>query len=85
MALQKTIKVLDNLGIEVELKNPYIKIDSLAGNKNKLNINVGVYIENIKVTQFNYFFVPSLDRTNFIAQAYEYLKTLDEFKDAENV
>lgn len=87
MALSKNI-VLNN-GLTVE--NAYIKIDTVGGYKGGLDISVNSYIskdgfESGKgyLEQKIYNFVPSVEDTslNFIKQGYEYIKTLDEYKDA---
>jgi hypothetical protein len=67
-------------------QNCYIKIDNLNGNKENLYLEVRIYDKkggNLIFTK-NYNFVPSIvdNSKNFIKQGYEYLKTLDEFKDA---
>jgi hypothetical protein len=36
MALQKNIKLTDNFGIEVEIKNAYIKIPKVECTKNQI-------------------------------------------------
>lgn len=78
----------------INVQNPYIRIDSIIGNKEKLSILVHAYISQ---NAFNsgrgnlfaksYDFVPSVNEesSNFIKQGYEYLKTLDEYKDAIDI
>ncbi len=87
MALQKTVTT--NSSIEVQ--NAYLRIDDIGGNKTIQKIALGVYVNKDKyndgvspVVTYYYSFQPSVDdsATNFIKQAYVYLKTLDEFKDA---
>lgn len=62
----------------------YIRVDKVNGSKDVLNASVGFYKDNaegemIKAEGFQ--FTPSLD-SNFIKQAYDYLKTLPEFTGA---
>lgn len=87
MALSKNI-ILNN-GLTVE--NAYIRIDTVNGYKGGLDISVNSYIsQKVFATgqgyleQKIYSFIPNVDDTasNFIKQGYEYLKTLDEYKDA---
>lgn len=87
MALCKDI-ILEN-GLQV--KNAYIRIDTVAGYKGGLDISVNSYVSQNAfnsgqgyLEQKFYHFVPSVadGATNFIKQGYEYLKTLEEYKDA---
>jgi len=96
MALQKNINInvngiLEYTGALVSttvqtFNNCYIKITNLSGNKDLINIQVTVYdTKGGKIlNRKNYSFTPSVSDTskNFIKQGYEYLKTLDEYKDA---
>jgi len=94
MALQKLIETEGDSFIETPLgvvKNgnqkitfsAYVKVVSITGSKTQLNAEVLFKSDSHKFTK-NYLFVPSvsIDSINFIAQAYEYLKTLPEFADA---
>ena len=73
---------------DYSIGNAYIKILTLQGSKENINIYVGVFSEDktqcIKAN--NYSFVPSVvnDSDNFIKQGYEYLKTLPEFEDTKD-
>lgn len=60
----------------------YWRIDSIDGNKNSVNIKANAYVNNVQVDGFSALFVPDLDGTNFIKQAYEHLKSLPEFAGA---
>ena len=68
------------------IENAYIVISDIRGNKENLTIAINIYTEDkTKIKQIKrYCFTPSVGdgAVNFIAQGYEYLKTLDEFKDA---
>jgi len=84
MALTKQIETSQGILLE----NAYIKIIEQSGNKENINIRVGIFKDmdasrNGKefLEQKLYNFVPTLDE-NFIKQGYEYLKTLDEYVDA---
>lgn len=87
MAFMKNI-ILNN-GLSVE--NAYIRIDTVAGYKGRLDISVNSYLSKESflgkqgyLEQKIYNFIPSVEdsSSNFIKQGYEYLKTLDEYKDA---
>lgn len=79
---------LENIIVKTfNIANVYCKIDSFTGDKDLITINVGYYKDSTKAVKINnktYSFVPNIQDTsgNFIKQGYEYLKTLDEFKDA---
>lgn len=70
----------------VMFENAYYKIKNLEGNKNKINIEIGIYEgkgKNLLETK-QYNFIPDLsdNSENFIKQGYEYLKSLDEYEQA---
>ena len=79
--------------LEVEVEGCYWKITRIEGNKLLINFLVGVYRTKEKadanyppINEFLYQFTPSLDvEDNFIAQAYNYLKTLPMFESASDV
>lgn len=61
----------------------YIKVETVTGTKLKLNIGVSITSPNGPIKNEIFSFVPDLTSTkNFIAQAYDYLKTLPEFTGA---
>lgn len=84
MALQKNIKLTDNLGIEVDIPNAYIKIESTNCSKQNSSYFVVIkksndgMIVNKLMNDFNY----DLNGENAIKQAYLHLKLLPEFVDA---
>lgn len=84
MALQKNIKLTDNFGIEVEIPNAYIKIEST--NCSKQNSSYFVAIKKSKdgmiVNKLMNNFIYDLNGENSIKQAYLHLKSLPEFVDA---
>lgn len=84
MALQKNIKLTDNFGIEVEIPNAYIKIESTNCSKQNSSYfvaikksNDGMIVDKL-MNDFNY----DLSGDNAIKQAYLHLKSLPEFVDA---
>lgn len=84
MALFKTLELVDNFNVTVNIQNAYIKVVTVNGNKDLLFANVTAYKEKDGQTLTNksYEFTPDLAGRNFFAQAYEYLKTLPEFSNA---
>jgi hypothetical protein len=83
MALQKDVVIKQN-GFEGFLicRGAYWKIDRIVGNKNGIHIEIQCLVNNVAYKQEDHYFVPTLDGKNFIAQAYDYLKTLPEFAEA---
>lgn len=86
MALKIT-KKMDN-GIIVE--NAYAKIISAGSSKESTNIRVAYYVDSTQEKSFyehEYVFKPNMtdNGENLWKQGYEYLKTLPEFKNAENI
>jgi hypothetical protein len=86
MALSKKITV-NTHGATVEFPSAYCKVISIIGTKETMTATMSTLSEKdgelIQSTSFQ--FVPDLEGKNFIAQAYEYLKTLPEFADATDV
>lgn len=72
------------------IKDAYIKILAVQGDKNNLGITIGVYQTSDKVHLIkteHYKFIPdlSVQSNNFIKQGYEYLKSLPEYANAIDV
>lgn len=77
----------DKISKQQTYPNAYLQITSLEGNKEKVKILLTAYTDETKqniVDYKHYTFTPSVTdgSENFIAQGYEYLKTLPEFADA---
>lgn len=83
----KSTQVIQGTGVatvsvNVEtLKDVYIKVEEFSGDKNNIQVTLlfstdRMYWREIKSFQ------PTMDGGNFISQAYEYLKALEEFKDS---
>lgn len=84
MALIQSVNFFVNASIEIKVENAYLQISKISGNKNKIEFFVE-YKQGKDTTTFKterYEFQPSLDGKNFIAQAYEHLKTLSEYSGA---
>lgn len=95
MALTKTYRVagtettitefgvVSTKAVVVNLQNAYIKIENVNGSKELVTATVTTRIgENTKTKFYN--FAPDMNGSNYIKQAYEYLKTLPEFADASD-
>lgn len=63
--------------------NAYIKVEIVTASKESANVSVSFTDNDKSILKF-YEFTPGLNGSNFIKQAYEHLKTLPEFKDAED-
>jgi hypothetical protein len=63
------------------LPNAYIKVYSVDGTKKDVRINVQI-TSGEKTIGKSFNFAPNMEGRNFIAQAYEHLKTLPEFAGA---
>ena len=83
MALEKNVTIVkENFSGSLVAKNAYWKIAKLTGAKQSMNIETYAFIGDEKVDGHISSFVPSLEGKNFIAQAYDHLKTLPEFAGA---
>jgi hypothetical protein len=84
MALQKTLFLTNNFGTTTELKDCYIKVSTISGDKNRLRFVISIMSgpDGSTYEQQEKIFTPNMDGGNFIKQAYEHLKTLPEFEGA---
>jgi hypothetical protein len=87
MALKKDfIKTEPQFNGELKLVDAYWRVERVSGTKK--NAQATVSVSNvvgdnlIQVAVKEYSFTPSMNSKNFIAQAYEHLKTLPEFEGA---
>lgn len=85
MALQKNITA-SAFGQEIEIAHSYIRVSRLEGSKAGLSFSVDYLNGDAFVKREAFQFEPSVKdgAANFIAQAYEHLKTLPEFEGAED-
>jgi transcription elongation factor GreA-like protein len=83
MALTKSILKTVN-GEQTTFSNAYIKIFRISGSKMLINANIETLSEKDgkQLEKTVHSFRPTLDGSNFIAQAYEQIKQLPEFADA---
>jgi hypothetical protein len=84
MALKKTISLKNNFDEMSVFSDAYIKVVTIAGDKNEMHAFYGVFKDASSrcIEKVKFQFIPSLDGKNFIAQAYAHLKTLPEFAGA---
>lgn len=86
MALKQTFQVEDNFGKAVTLSDTYCRVVRVIGDKVTMHFNVEVLnsAKDRLYMERSYSFAPSVadDSDNFIKQAYEHLKTLNEFTGA---
>lgn len=61
----------------------YVKVEEVTASKRSANAEVSFTGEKATYRK-RYAFTPRLDDANFIKQAYEHLKTLDEFAGCED-
>lgn len=85
MALTKTFeKTVSGFSGKLFVENAYCKVNQISGSKNELTMTVLVQEskDGVIVDTKHFLFTPNLDGKNFIAQAYDHLKTLSEFAGA---
>ena len=84
MAIKTNLSIKSNLGNSVIFENAYVKVLEVTSNKSCGFFDVGIYeTENGRIIcTSRHNFTPKMDFSNFIAQAYNYLKTLPEFSGA---
>jgi|SaaInlStandDraft_3_1057020.scaffolds.fasta_scaffold100827_2 hypothetical protein len=87
MALTKTIqKKLQGFDGALSVKDCYIKVMSISGDKQNMTYHVAFINLDTTVDSVNHSFTPDmLSGDNFIKQAYLHLKTLPEFVGATDV
>ncbi|NRT69994.1 hypothetical protein [Clostridium beijerinckii] len=88
MALRKKYNI-EVYGKNVEFDNAYIEIKSLNGTKDNMTMTIQVYDSDQKANVIDtkyYSYTPDESDTsvNNFKQGYNFLKTLDEYKDAND-
>jgi hypothetical protein len=73
----------------VQMPDCYARVEHVFGSKSGVSASVGIYANSDaagigarSVSTVDHAFVPDMAGKNFIAQAYEHLKTLPEYADA---
>lgn len=86
MALKQNISLENNFGEKSHFLGAYIKVSVVSGSKKIMTATVEFLREpnGRKLSEKQYFFQPNIDGKNFIAQAYDHLKTLNEFSNSED-
>jgi hypothetical protein len=84
MALSKTITIKDNFGDDKTFQNAYIQVADISGGKQGMQILVNTLKEDKShvISQATFNFKPSLEGKNFIAQAYDHIKTFPAYAGA---
>jgi len=86
MALIKSVeKIVSGFDDKLVASNAYWRIDKLEGNKTLMSALANAYgnaNSRVIIDSFLFSFVIEVEGRNFIAQAYEHLKTLPEFAGA---
>jgi hypothetical protein len=87
MALKQDFTFQDNFKRNVHFNDCYAKISGIEGTKENITFTLEIKQnaeDNFVLKSKHYVFTPNLDGKNFIAQAYDYLKTLEEFANAKD-
>jgi hypothetical protein len=87
MALIKTFeKTVSGFSGKLFVQNAYCKVNQITGSKDELTITVLIQEakDGVIADTKHFLFNPNLDGKNFIAQAYDHLKTLPEFAGAND-
>jgi hypothetical protein len=84
MALKLNLTLKDNFLIDQNFQNSYIKVAQVKANKESAIAIVNFFSDKdgVPLKTENFEFLINLNGSNFIAQAYTYLKTLPEFDGA---
>ena len=84
MALKLNLTLKDNFLIDQNFQNSYIKVVQVKANKESAIAIVNFFSDKdgVHLKTENFEFLINLNGSNFIAQAYTYLKTLPEFAGA---
>lgn len=84
--MKKFLQTKKHFNGSLEIPNAYWRVETFNFSKNQssfiVSINKKENNECIKVHQKEFFFSPDINGKNFIAQAYDHLKTLPEFAGA---
>lgn len=85
MALKKTYTI-GVYGQQVVVPDAYIKVATLTGSKDGMRAVVEVRVTKGGefISSHDFVFVPELDGSNFIAQAYGYAKKQPQFENAQD-
>ena len=85
MALKKSnIETKEDFSGQLTAQDVYWRVFQIAGNKEKITATIAAYVakDGRMLLNRQYEFAPNMDGGNFIAQAYNYIKTLPEFDGA---
>jgi hypothetical protein len=84
MALKKTLTLLSNFNTNVAFQDCYIRVIFVESTKKTSRVTFGMFKSDVGdlLHKREIMFDHDLNGANFIAQAYEHLKTLPEFAGA---
>ena len=83
MALKKDLTITKvSFNGSLVAKNAYWKVQKVLGDKALVSAEVVAIVDDKVVDTVSASFVPDMEGKNFIAQAYDHLKTLPEFSGA---
>jgi hypothetical protein len=84
MALKKTFTLQSNFKTDVTFNDCYVKVIFVESTKETSKVTIGVFKSAVGdlLHKKEIMFAHDLNGPNFIAQAYEHLKTLPEFAGA---
>ena len=84
MALKKTFTLMSNFDTEITFPDCYIRVTFLESTKLTSKVTYGIFksAEEKLLRKSEFIFTHNLDGKNFIAQAYDHMKTLPEFAGA---
>lgn len=85
MALKKSY-ILSVHGQQIVVPDAYIKVATLNGSKDSIRavVEVRVSKDGEFLSKHDFVFTPTLDGSNFIAQAYEQAKKQPQFENAQD-
>lgn len=81
MALKKTFTLVSNFGTDVTFPDCYVRVVFVESTKESSKATYGIFksaVENV-LHKKDFVFSHNLNGKNFIAQAYEHMKTMPEF------
>lgn len=87
MALQKTIYIArSGFSGQLVAENAYHRVVSVTASKQSASAQIAVFDKKggVQLDSSFFEFNPAMDDVNFIAQAYEYMKTLPEYQDSKD-
>ena len=87
MAIQKNVTLTSNFGDAQTFPNAYIKVARISGTKTTISAVIEIRKDagGHLLHSESWIFEPSMSKGNFIAQAYEHIKTLPDYSGATDI